>query len=162
MVSLDQQEFEKELHQAFNDYLGAERCDLVSPAICCKADNLHQQDVEGFLSKYCNIEQAVALSFILLDVHSTHVIKRLNNMFQGEHKQVKELKHMLDTDRKRNSDLQQSLELQRSQLHSKVSEIGILEMAHKYHVAEVKSLKEKVSSLRKECETNQKVYWTQR
>ena len=42
----------------------------------------------------------------------THVIKKLNNMFQGEHKQVKELKHMLDTGRKRNCDLQQSLELQ--------------------------------------------------
>ena len=83
---------------------------------------------------------------------------------------------MLNTERKRNSDLQQSLELQRSQLnsksseinafeiknsdlqpiielqqkqlHSKVSKIGILK---RYHVAEVKSLKEKVSSL-KECE----------
>ena len=68
-------------------------------------------------------------------------------MFQSEHKQVKELKYMLDTERERNSDLQQSLELQQSQLHSKVSEISILEMAYKYHVAEVKSLKEKVSSL---------------
>ena len=47
-------------------------------------------------------------------------------MFQGEHKQVKELKHMVDTERKRNSDLQQSLEVQQSQLHSKDSEIGIL------------------------------------
>ena len=74
-------------------------------------------------------------------------------MFQGEYKQAKELKYILDTERERNSDLQQSLELQRSQLHSKVSEIGILEMAHKYHVAEVKSLKEKGSSLRKECES---------
>ena len=61
MISLDQKEFQKGLHEAFS---GTERCDLVSPAICCKADNLHRQDVEGFLSKYCNIEEAVALSFI--------------------------------------------------------------------------------------------------
>ena len=74
-------------------------------------------------------------------------------MFQGEHKQVKELKHMLDTERERNSNLQQSLQLQRSQLHSKDSEIGILKMEHRYDVAEVKSLKEEVSSLRKECES---------
>ena len=108
MISLDQK-FEKELRQAFSCYLGIERCDLVSPAICCQADNLHRQVVEGFLSKYCNIEEAVALSFILLDVHSTYVIKKINIMFQGEHKQVKELKNMLHTDRKKNSDLQQSL-----------------------------------------------------
>ena len=74
-------------------------------------------------------------------------------MFQGEHKQVKELKHLLDTERERNSDLQQSLELQRSQLHSKDSEISILKMEHRYHVAEVKSLKEEVSCLRRECES---------
>ena len=73
MISLDQKEFENELHQAFSDYLGAERCDLVSLAIHCKADNLHRQDVKGFLSKYCNIEEAVGLSFILWDVHSTHL-----------------------------------------------------------------------------------------
>ena len=74
-------------------------------------------------------------------------------MFQGEHKQVEELKHMQDIERKRNIDLQQALiELQQSQLHSKDSEIGILEMEHIYHVAEVKSLKEKVSSLKKEHE----------
>ena len=77
MIFVDQ----KDLHQAFSDYLGTERCDLVSLAIRCKADNLHCQDVEGLLSKYCNIEEAGALSFILLDVHSTHVIKKLNNMF---------------------------------------------------------------------------------
>ena len=64
-------------------------------------------------------------------------------MFQGEHKQVKELKHMLHAERKRNSGFQQSLELQQSQLHSKDSEISILEMEHSYHVAEVKSLKER-------------------
>ena len=29
MASLDQKECEKELHQAFTDYLGTERCDLV-------------------------------------------------------------------------------------------------------------------------------------
>ena len=57
-------------------------------------------DVEGFLSKYCNIQEAIALSFILLDVHSIHRIKKLNNMFQSEHKQLKELKHMLDIERK--------------------------------------------------------------
>ena len=38
-------------------------------------------------------------------------------MVQGEHKQVKELKYMLDTERERNNNLQQSLELQRSQLY---------------------------------------------
>ena len=54
MISLDQKEFEKELHQAFSDYLGTVRCDLVSLEICCKADNLHRQDVEGFLSKLEN------------------------------------------------------------------------------------------------------------
>ena len=47
----------------------------------------------------------------------------------------------------KNSDLQRSLELQQRQLHSKDSEIGILEMEHRYHVAEVKSLKEKVCNL---------------
>ena len=140
VISLDQKEFEKELHQAFSDYLGADRCDLVSLAIRCKADNLHQQDVECFLSKYCNTEEAVALSFNFLAVHSTRAIKKLNNMFQSEYKQVKELKHM----QKRNSDLQQSLELQQSQLHSKDSKFGILEMEHRYHVAEVKSLKKSI------------------
>ena len=63
LISFDQKEFEKDLHQAFSDYLGTERCDLVNLAICCKADNLHRQDVEGFLSKYCNYEEAFALSF---------------------------------------------------------------------------------------------------
>ena len=69
MISLDQ-EFEKELHQAFSDYLGTERCDLVSLAIRCKSDNLHRQEVEGFLSKYYNIEEAVTLSFILFYVNT--------------------------------------------------------------------------------------------
>ena len=41
MVSLDQKEVEKELHQVFSDYLGTERCDLVSLAIRCKADHFH-------------------------------------------------------------------------------------------------------------------------
>ena len=45
----------------------------------------------------------------------------------------------------KNSDLQRSIELQQfKQLHYKDSEIGILEMEQRYHVAEVKSLKEKV------------------
>ena len=33
MISLDQKKFEKDLHQAFSDYLGTERCDLFSLAI---------------------------------------------------------------------------------------------------------------------------------
>ena len=37
--------------------------------------------------------------------HSALVVKRLNDMFQNEQKQVEELKYMLYTERRRNNEL---------------------------------------------------------
>ena len=146
-IPIDDQEFEEELHQAFTDYLDTERCDLVNLAIRCKEDNLHRQDVENVLAKYCSTEEAVALSFILLDVHSTYVVKKLNNRFESEQKQVEELKHMLELERGRKNDLQQNLELQQRQLHSKDLDICNLEAKVKSCYAELEDLRNKASQL---------------
>ena len=79
-IAIDDGVFER-VHDAFAEYLGEESPELVKAAIGCRARNLHHQDTEYFLAKYCTAEEALALSFILLGVWSSIVYKERNYRF---------------------------------------------------------------------------------
>ena len=98
-MAIDDGVFEQHVHDAFAEYLGEESPQLVKAAIGCRARNMHRQDTEYFLAKYCTAEEALALSFILLDVRSSIVyeegIMDLGNLARKKEKECAEQKGKL-------------------------------------------------------------------
>ena len=63
-------DFAQHVQGAFEEYLGKTSPELVHVAVSCRARNFHRQDVENIFSRLCTTEEALALSFILMDVQS--------------------------------------------------------------------------------------------